>query len=274
MTPQDSFSTIDLQLLLAKAKAKSDRFVTNFFVSPALWPKWLEQGLRPLLVSERVLLLSWPEPKCLRLYFAGDLHSLARTLAPSTLASEKPIAVDLIGRRPAIQLLSAEFTKANFRSHVRLNRLSLGRAVGLSKRTTTPEMSSAAKLDDIPELLQLLDDNFDPYADQLPDHRMMKESIELGELHVDRSRGKLDGFLWSVSQGATGHIRFWCVAAAARGRGVGSRLMNDYFFRNQECSRHLLWVRENNPVATACYQHYGYKPDDLEDQVMLFGKHI
>ena len=88
-------------------------------------------------------------------------------------------------------------------------------------------------------------------------------------LVVRHSPNTVSGFLWWIQTGLTATIRYWGVDAAWRGCGVGGRLMNSYFGLTRECRRHLLWVRENNVTAAACYDHYGYKPDGLIDQVMV-----
>ncbi|NTV75013.1 MAG: GNAT family N-acetyltransferase, partial [Holophaga sp.] len=64
-------------------------------------------------------------------------------------------------------------------------------------------------------------------------------------------------------------LRYWLVDPGHRDRGIGARLIRDYFHRNPAVTRYLLWVLDSNADAIAKYGHYGYAPDGLVDQVMI-----
>jgi GNAT superfamily N-acetyltransferase len=258
--------------LIARVRSNSKRFVTNFFTPATQWPVWIRNGLRVIAISDRFILLARPEKGCVRLFFAGDRAEMTSRLPSATNAGSPARAVDLIGQPAQIHDLAEEFLAAGFRSHLRIFRLARAGAFEIASRASGLPPCVSAVREDIPAILELLYENFDIYADQLPGADEVRDAIEVGGIRVARGAAHLAGFLWYEKIGVTAHIRYWCVNPGARGCGVGGMLMRDYFNSTRGCARHLLWVRDNNAQAAACYRHYGYTPDGLQDQVMIFEK--
>lgn len=257
-----------LEALLKAARSGSRKFVTNFFASPPQREAWIRRGLRTLVATDGVLLLACDEERCTRMFFAGDLDAIGRVLPGCERARTLPWAVDLIGLPAQTQALAEVFSPAGFHPHERLVRLSRTGKHAFPQHSGENRACEAALPEDGPVILELLRLNFDFYVDQIPQPAQIAEGVDTEAIRVARSRS-LDGFLWFERTGVTALIRYWCVSSNARGRGIGSILMRDYFERTHDCARHLLWVREKNTHAANCYQHYGYAPDGLEDHVMV-----
>jgi GNAT superfamily N-acetyltransferase len=260
-------SVQDLQEMLARAKAGSKQFVTNFFLAPAQWPACLEHGLGILVAHEQMLLLCWPEEACERIYFAGERAVLASEL--SAIQGRNILASDVVGRANDTEALSAAFKSAGFRVHGKVLRLCAAKELNIAGLQWKGESCRAAGLQDIPDLVNLLQQNFEPLAEPLPARLVMEDAIRAGEIRLMNAEGRLAGLVWFSRTGATSLVRFWCVAADFRGEGLGSVLMRDYLEQTRGCARHLIWVREDNASAKAAYEHYGYKADGLEDLVMV-----
>ena len=93
----------------------------------------------------------------------------------------------------------------------------------------------------------------------------------IGETYVARQDGAVRGFIIVVMRGAfVGYIRSICVAADARGSGVGSGLMafaEERVFR--ELKNVFLCVSSFNPRARALYERLGYEAvGELKDYVI------
>ena len=91
------------------------------------------------------------------------------------------------------------------------------------------------------------------------------------ETYVTREDGAVRGFIIISMRGAfVGYIRSICVAADARGSGVGSRLVafaEERIFR--ELKNVFLCVSSFNPRARALYERLGYKAvGELKDYVI------
>ena len=91
------------------------------------------------------------------------------------------------------------------------------------------------------------------------------------ETYVAREDGAVRGFVIITMRGAfVGYIRSICVAADARGSGVGSRLIafvEERIFR--DVKNVFLCVSSFNPRARALYERLGYeKVGELKDHVI------
>lgn len=92
-----------------------------------------------------------------------------------------------------------------------------------------------------------------------------------GEVWVARKDGRPLGFIILILQGAfAGYIQIVCVAADARGSGLGSRIVSfaeERIFR--EFPNVFLCVSSYNPRARALYERIGYKlVGELDDYLM------
>src|SRR5215467_14178149 len=92
-----------------------------------------------------------------------------------------------------------------------------------------------------------------------------------GETYVAREDGAVRGFIIIVMRGAfVGYIRSICVAADARGSGVGSRLIafaEERIFR--DLKNVFLCVSSFNPRARALYERLGYEVvGELRDYIV------
>lgn len=98
------------------------------------------------------------------------------------------------------------------------------------------------------------------------------------ETYVAREGGSVRGFISIAMRGAfnNGYIRSICVAADARGSGIGSRLMafaEERILR--ETKNVFLFVSSFNPRARALYERLGYeKVGELQDYVIAGASEI
>lgn len=262
-------SVSELEALMHGARNGTRAFVTNFFVPREQWSGRLQHGLRVLKKTDQLVVLIRAEHKCSRLFFAGARAALPVALTGLRGTASHPLVIDLIGRAAQVQDLAQEFCHAGFRSYLRLIRMSRSGVFHFADQDGRLPLCVPAKSSEARSILKLLRQHFDVYTDRLPSREEIREAIDGGELRVAKNGRRLEGFLWQERTGVTSTVRYWCSDDQARGRGVGGRLMRDYFQNNHECARHLLWVRENNATAINCYQHYGYSPDGLQDHVLI-----
>jgi ribosomal protein S18 acetylase RimI-like enzyme len=79
----------------------------------------------------------------------------------------------------------------------------------------------------------------------------------------------LAAILFFETQGFTSILRYWAVAERFRSRRFGAAVMRHYLAMHSAVRRFLLWVVAANDNAVRKYQHYGYAPDGLLDQVLV-----
>ena len=97
------------------------------------------------------------------------------------------------------------------------------------------------------------------------------------EVYVAREEGAVRGFIILNMRGAfTGYIQTVCVAADARGSGLGSRLIafaEERIFR--ETPNVFLCVSSFNPRARALYERLGYEGiGELKDYIIAGASEI
>jgi hypothetical protein len=259
----------DIESILARVRTGAVQFVTNFFPMPGELLLWIERGLRAIATSERFVVLARPEKRCTRLFFSGSQSELASVLPKAIQTLSRPCVVDLITNSKPNSEVTGEFSKVGFTPYVRLSRLARRGAFEFSGRNACLPACKMAVPGDTVEILGCLHAWFDAYADQIPSTEEILAAVQKGQIRVLRSKQGLKGFLWFEKRGATSLIRYWWVAVDQRGHGIGGKLMREYFDLTKECTRHLLWLRDNNESASACYRHYGYSSDGVQDYVMV-----
>jgi ribosomal protein S18 acetylase RimI-like enzyme len=123
--------------------------------------------------------------------------------------------------------------------------------------------------EDLSEVIRLLQNSFDHYADQLPPDYEVAAAIESGQILKLNCEGALAALLFFETTGLTSTLRYWAVAERFQSRGLGAALIRHYFAIHSTVRRFLLWVVLANQNALARYQHYGYAGDGLFDLVLV-----
>jgi ribosomal protein S18 acetylase RimI-like enzyme len=90
---------------------------------------------------------------------------------------------------------------------------------------------------------------------------------------VAEAGGRIVGSVIGGFDGRRGIVYHLAVAAAFRGRGIGSRLMDEVEsrLRAKGCLKCYLLVTSDNPEAEGYYQHRGWKHMDY---IHLYGKDL
>ena len=259
----------DIEAILARVRTGAVQFVTNFFPMPGELLPWIGRGLRVIATCEQFAVLARPEKGCTRVFFSGSQSELASVLPMAIQGLSRPCVVDLVTNSKPNSEVLGEFLKVGFTPYVRLSRLARKGAFEFSERNACLPACELAVTGDAVEILGCLHAWFDAYADQIPSTEEILSAVQKGQVRVLRSKQGLSGFLWFEKRGETSLIRYWWVAVVQRGHGIGGHLMREYFNLTKECTRHLLWLRDNNESASACYRHYGYSSDGVQDYVMV-----
>lgn len=261
------YSDAELNLALAHARSAATSFATNFYIISAERPDWFRRGICWFTPRDAaVVVFGRMEGDLGRLYFAGENILLTETMAAVARENSGTLVVDLIGRATELALVATSLVQAGFQYHERLLRLA---HPGAGYLAGPPAMSGDIQKADASAILAMIRAYFDPLADQFPELDDVAGAIARNEiLAICKDQG-LAGFVWFKRKGATATISYLSVNSAFRGQGLASVLMDGYLARTIGVHRHLIWVREQNEKAVACYAHYGYKADGLENHVYV-----
>lgn len=259
---------------ITSIKDNSKSYATNFYIAINEVEKWMnKKEIKVLCEDPQLLIWTIAEAGCRRLYFAGDMDFLKKSIKKCNFDGCLPLAVDIIGKENDITEMSSIFLQNTFTKRTKLVRLSMNLKKSDNDFTCKKEENlniNYLEQNNIAEVERMFSNYFDFCADRIPDKEDIREGITNREIIVEPYDKGIKGFVWFERKKLTALIRYWCVDNDFRDSGVGSMLMSKYYSLTSNSPRHLLWVKEENENALKRYLHYGYKPDGIEDLVLIW----
>jgi GNAT superfamily N-acetyltransferase len=137
---------------------------------------------------------------------------------------------------------------------------------------------SIACLNDLPELIELLNDLFTQDIEFVPDLKKQKTGLEaiicnpeIGEILVLKGDGQILGMvslLYSISTALGGKVAIledMIIHKNYRQKGLGKELLGEAirFSKERNCLRLTLLTDFNNDAAINFYRHFGFKKSDM-----------
>jgi len=243
-------------------------FLTNFFPEVDKTNGWIEHGKLYKLEEEETVFFFRDNNEFTYLFYATTtLEALNKALNKlKTMTDETQLVVDIIGKEPEIQAITGVFKENGFYHYTVLNRMSRE-----SLTVDDINIAKGLKLSDTscaPIILNILNQYFDPIAEQLPTIEEINRWINSNHLIILEEDNIILGFVIFDLIGITSYLRYWFVHPEHRNRKVGSHLLNEYFKRSTGTKRQLFWVIKTNENAIKRYMHYGFFSENLYDYVL------
>ncbi len=256
---------------IQQVKAGAADFRTNFFPSPLKLQSWIDHNELFSKPHEGATFFFKKDRDFWRLYFcAVDLPELQQAMMSVPQLNTEPVVTDLVGMDAALGKLSASLEAAGFGRYARLQRMSRAGRGGEAGRVVDDPAVFAEK-PDCPMVLELIENLFDRYGEQLPMPYEIESAIDRRQVLAVKRGGVVAGILFFETQGLASAVRFWAVAKKFQSSGVGSALMRRYLQAHNDVRRFTLWVNANNQDAIRKYEHYCYAPDGLVDCILVKG---
>jgi hypothetical protein len=253
---------------MQRAKARASNYSTNFFPTEKRLQEWVARGELQQSGSGEVVFYLRRDRDFWHLYHcAGNAAALEERLGSLRENESEKLVVDLVGKGDSQAELAGIYSRAGFRLHGRLLRLAFA-----PKEQSAPPLTSGVEFAsgaDAPRIVQLLERHFDKYAEQIPPAHEIEAAVSMRQVLVIKRDGALAGLLFFETQGVTSTLRFWAVEEMFRELKVGSKLMRHYLASQSGVKRFVLWVAAQNLGAIQKYQHYGYAPDGLVDDILV-----
>jgi len=249
-------------------KSASRNIETNLYAGKDVVEGWIRAGL---LLHEEIGLSSFffkKDADFFHLFYISpsrdDLGQGLEVLAgrPEILAAD--IVTKTAAKAPALDV----FAKSGFHVYNALVRLCRTGNPGDGEQGLAGDVRFAAAAD-AGRIHEVLDRNFDRYAEQIPSAGEITEDIGRGRFLLVDKDGVIAGLVHFELTGLTSHLRRWFVDPRFRGQQVGSRLLRRYFSLSGKATRFILWVLRTNDNAIGKYLHYGYRVDDLTDTIFI-----
>lgn len=258
-----------IALLSETVRRRTKSFQTNLFADEAKLNDWIRDGAVEYALEGDSLFVLKEDRGFWHLYFSSSSSAgLALDLSRLPVA-QRPLTTDLVGQASNAESLATAFASNGFVQYASLRRLAL---IPDAAMRSTLELNSkkaeCALVPDIDQIVQLLEESFDPLKEQIPYRQELMLAVNEGRILVVREGPCLVGLLYYECTGMTSILRYWLVRDGFRNRGIGATLMSSYISQCHKARRFVLWVLDGNSDATVKYRHYGFQEDSLIDIVM------
>ena len=263
-------SAAEVLAAIQSVKMGAADFRTNFFPDQKKLEGWIERNELTGESRAGAIFLFQRDRDFSRLFFcAASPTALRERLAALPNLRDERMVVEVVGAESALNGIVAELETAGFHRYRQLCRMARLGQPGLPPAGGAEMLVTLAERADVPTIVNLLDDAFDRYAEQLPTAAEIESAVGNGQIYVVKLEGALAGLLFFETQGVTSTLRYWLVAEGFRDRHVGAALMRHYLATQSAARRFLLWVIASNDNAVQKYRRYGFAPDGLVDQVLV-----
>ena len=249
-------------------KSLSRTIETNFYAGKDVVESWIREGsLFNEEIGQSSFLFRKDADFYHLFYISPSRDDLGRGIAK--LAGRPEIlTADIVTKTAAEAPVLDVFANRGFHAYNTLVRLCRtgnpgGEGPGLSGDIRKAVPADAGRIHDV------LDRNFDRYAEQIPSIGEIAEDIGRERFLLADKEGVIAGLVHFELTGLTSHLRRWFVDPAFRGERIGSRLLRTYFALSGKATRFILWVLRTNENAIGKYLHYGYRVDDLTDTIFI-----
>ncbi len=255
--------------LVREQRQKSKGFVTNFYPDRRRIESWV--GRKELYVRRvtGILFLLREDADFYHLYYcASGADVLGSALEELNRTSPGRLVVDIVGREPDVDAMSAPFRQSGYRDHALLRRMMRLAGRAEVEHTRDPEVVFAEAAD-AQCITGMLHDSLDRFAEQLPHLDEIRAAVGDSSILIVRRGEDIAGLLYFEVAGHTSMLRYWLVGEEYRDQRLGSKLLRGYFAESSGARRFIHWVISTNSNAIARYQHFCYGFDGLFDRVLV-----
>ena len=258
-----------LQQCIASVRNYRKGFITNFFPDPFRHSLWIEKGeLSFGETGESLFLLRENSFFYSLFYVSTTLEALKSDLALFLVKHQgETLVADVVGNQDNVTARQV-FLDLGFQQYASLTRM--------SRINNSPETVYKKNLRivngnvaDAGVVYELLNQYFDPLAEQLPLLEELEDFAKKGQLIVYKENGEIGGFIIYELQGKTSYLRYWLVHPEFRGKRIGSALFTELLSRSADARRLILWVMDTNHNAVNMYQHFGAEFEMMFNYVLI-----
>lgn len=256
---------------VAQARDKR-RMMSNFFPDEKRMMRWCANGTFSYEERNETMFFVRRQETFSNLYFlSASVDALSKDLSGFMEDYSGRLVVDVLGRDVVREPLETAFKSAGFDALTSLQRM--------SRRTPEEKYEhergiDVANANDASAIHNLLMSNFIAEEEQLPSLEEVHDWISTQSILVARGEAEqtIKGFVIFDLSPAALYLRYWFVSNAARGKGVGGKLMRSMFAAGSNTKRQYFWVKADNENAIKRYRHYGFEFEELKDTVLAYGQ--
>ncbi len=261
----------EVYALVQSVKSKCNTLLTNLFIDTEKTKIWIAEEKMLWFDGGKngILLLRKDNDFDYIYYITENIHSLYLLLTGgSFILAKGTCVVDIVGRLADVNQIAAVFGKLGFFRHDMLQRYTKTNKAGSNDYGLNSEVELAIP-EDCKTISEMLQNNFDPFTDQINNEKEVEALIRAGKVIKIADNVTVRGFLIRTILPQMSVLNNFLVNPLFRGEKIGSKLLKHYIFETKYIKRLLLWVRTDNENAIDIYERHGYQADCLFDLIMI-----
>lgn len=253
------YSADQLKSLISDFKRKEHPPLSNYIPDPVKHTKYVEKGIASEYKSDTGIFISFDLGHMVDIiYMSKSKEALTECLKAIRDEEKKPVVVEHVFREGRDEQLGIP--------NKLLRRMS---RVGEFVKPLPPRLAEQATYEDIPKLLDIFSQYFDPYTERIPDTEELKRLIDRDGIFIIKEKEDVIGMVVFEKSVGNLHLRYWWVSPFHRSNGIGGDLLKAYFNAGYDCKRQFLWVFSDNANAIEKYKHYGFEFDGTADEIYV-----
>ena len=257
----------DIVSNVAAVRNMGKGFITNFYLNELKHKLWINKGVFfSELVGETYFLIKCNYGFWNVFYTTTSIEALNSDLKTFCANyANATVMIDVVGRNESCEQIALSLSNIGFSEYCKLVRMS--RKMPEPKACESECVTFATKAD-AASVLELLHEFFDERTEQIPYLEELEDLAKSNQMLVLKEDGKFAGYLIFELSKVSIYLRYWFVHPDFRNKGVGSRLLNRFFYEGRLTKRAQHWVICSNDNAIKRYRHFGYEPENMYDYVL------
>jgi ribosomal protein S18 acetylase RimI-like enzyme len=254
-----------------RIKRQALRYTSNLYLDIPKLEIWIKHRLLRFIEIGKTIFILRKNSDFSHLYFiTSSIKSLEEDLEKLIIAGDnETLILDLIGTEEGLSELADLFKRHRFSLYTTLIRMSKTNSDLISASSRSIDIQNANK-HHLATISAYFNRYFDPFCEQVPLSEELDKWIDRGEVIIyKREKEAIGGFLISEKIGLTAYLRYWFVHPEFRDKKIGSMLIHEFFKNSESSKRKIFWVIKSNSNAIKRYEHYGFRPELLNDQVFI-----
>lgn len=248
-------------------KQYKKKFITNFFLNENNVLLLIDEKLLKYIeIGETIFLIKENKNFNSLFYITSSENDLKNDLKNLILDNPNVVfVVDIIlkDKNSIIKNIFKELNFNEYNSLVRMSRLKEYKYNLLDKNVIKANNTH------LNEIKLLLDQNFDPLAEQIPTEKELSVFINEEKVLIYKFKNQIIGFIIYNFNSFSLHLKYWFVDSKFRNQKIGSKLFDRFLFEGKNTKKQFCWVIESNDNAIKKYLHYGFIKENTFDQIMI-----
>lgn len=258
----------DLEVLINELKITNKSFYTNCYSDEVYFSALSDIEIKQY--KNVIILLSKNDAYNILYFWTNSIDDLIKAFKDVINNQVNPIKLEIIYKKERTIINNIE-QNTNFMYY--------GGIVRLQKKIDQNDIHyfqanyiAYATYSDIDEILTIHSNIFNIYIDRALEYNELKALVENKNVIIYKYNNEILGCIIYTKRGKFYHLRYWFVNKKNIGnhKGIGRKLIHTFYKIVGVGNFIEVWSRKDNNIVTEIYEHYGFKKDGLESDILIY----